>query len=94
LAAWFVAAAVESPLAWKPMPWLANFGAWLLPVLVWSLLLVFPIIVVHALLTVRIGGMPLGASWWLILTDAALSTLGALLSLALGLAAYRRVAKD
>lgn len=93
LAAWFVAAAVERPLAWNPAPWLREFGDWLLPVFVWSLLLVFPIIVVHALLTVAADGMPLAASWWLILVDAGVSTLGALLSLAIGLAAYRRVAK-
>ena len=94
LAAWFVAAAVETPLAWNPMPWLRNFAVWLLPVFAWSLLLLFPIIVIHALLTVRMDGMPLESIWWLILLDSGASTLGGLLSLALGLAAYRRVAKD
>ena len=94
LAVWLVAAAVERPLAWKPVPWLRDFGEWLLPVLVWSLLLVFPLAALHGYLTGLIEGHPLAATWWLIPLNAALSTLAALLSLALGLAAYRRVAKD
>lgn len=94
LAAWFVAAAVEVPLAWNPSPWVRNFREWLLPVLSWSLLLVFPLVAIHAIGVEAMDGRPPGAIWWLILLDSAVSTLAGLLSLALGLAAYRRVAKD
>ena len=91
---WFVALAVVKPLAWRPGPWLRHFGKWWPPVLFWTLLLVTPMAVLHATLDMRlIAGA--GESFWpLALFDGALSTIMALLAIAINAAGYRRVAED
>lgn len=93
LVVWFVALAVEKPLAWRPGPWLRGFGAWLPPLLVWTLLLVTPMGVLHAWIDMRLVAGVGGAFWPLALFDGVLSTAMALVGLALNAAAYRRVAQ-
>lgn len=94
LAAWFAAAAVERPLAWDPRPWLSGFGRWLPQLIGWSLLLITPIAVLHAVLD-RWLLAGAGTWFWLIaLFDGPLSTLVAIIGLALNAAAYSRVARS
>ncbi len=89
---WFVALAVAKPLAWNPGPWLRGLGRWWPMAIFWTLLLVTPMAVLHAWIDMRlIGGV--GERFWpLALFDGALSTLMALIALAINAAAYRRVA--
>jgi hypothetical protein len=92
LAAWFSAIAVERPLAWRPSPWLRNFGSWLPQLIFWGLLLATPLNVVHALLG---DWLIAGAGRWfwrVALIDGPLSVVGAVLGFALAAEAYRRVA--
>jgi hypothetical protein len=93
LAAWFVAIAVERPLAWRAGPWLRDFGRWLVPMLLWSLILIVPLGQLHAAID---GLLVEGAGRWfwpLALLDGPLSVLLALLGLGLASAAYRSVAR-
>ena len=92
--AWFVAAAVERPLAWSPAPGLRRTGRWLGPMLLWSLLLAAPLALAHAWLSLELVAaagtrafLPLAA------TDALVSSIYVLLVLALRTIAYRRVAQ-
>ena len=94
LAVWTVAAAVERPLAISPAPRLRRLGLWLPPFLLWAVLLVLPLAVVHAGLSLHLlkwagrdGFWPLAAA------DAAVSTLVVMITLALRVAAYRSVAR-
>jgi hypothetical protein len=85
---WFVAVAVEKPLAWIPI--FRRIGDWLLPLLLGSLLLVAPLAVLHAWLSQRlIDTAGTGMFWPLAGTDAVISTLFVLLDLALRATAYR-----
>jgi hypothetical protein len=90
---WFVALAVAKPLAWRPAPWLRGLGRWWPMAIFWTLLLITPMAVLHAWIDARlIGGV--GESFWpLALFDGALSTMMALIALAINAAAYRRVAE-
>jgi hypothetical protein len=93
LAAWFAAMAIERPLAWQADRWLRGFGSWLLPLLLWSLLILLPLGRLHAAID-RI--LVAGASeyfWPLALFDGPLSVVLALLGLALAATAYRHVAR-
>lgn len=93
LAPWFVAIAVERPLAWRAGPWLRDFGRWLVPLLLWSLILIVPLGQLHATID---GLLVEGAGPWfwpLALLDGPLSVLLALLGLGLASAAYRSVAR-
>ena len=92
-AAWFAAMAIERPLAWRPGPWMRRFGEWLPWLLFWSLLLVTPIAVVHALLDIRLLAGAGDLFWPIALIDGPLSVCIAILSVSLTATAYRRVAR-
>jgi hypothetical protein len=93
-APWVVGIAAATPLGWDPRHSLRNFGRWLPPLLGWALLLVTPMGILHAVIDMHLlEGV--GPSFWpLALFDGALSSLMALLGLALNAAAYRRVARE
>lgn len=93
LAAWFVALAVERPLAWRPGAWARRFSSWLPHFLFWSLLLLTPLAALHAAIgLVLVEGA--GRWFWpLALFDGPLSVVLALLGLALAAEAHRRVAR-
>jgi hypothetical protein len=93
LIVWFVATAVAKPLAWRPAPWLRSLRLWWLPTIFWTLLLVTPMGVLHAWIDMRLAKGVGDGFWPLALFDGALSTLMALLGLAINAAAYRRVAE-
>lgn len=94
LAPWFVAIAVERPLAWRAGPWLRDFGRWLVPLLLWSLILIVPLGQLHA----TVDGLLIDGAgpwfWPLALLDGPLSVLLALLGIGLASAAYRSVARS
>jgi hypothetical protein len=95
LGPWIVAAAVERPAAWSPMPWLKRFGVWSLPLLLWSLILLVPLATAHAFLSLGMIDTAWRRGFWpAALADALVTTLLVLLGLALRLAAYRRVARS
>ena len=92
-APWFAAIAVERPLAWRPGPWLRRFGAWLPPLLLWSLLLLTPLAELHGALDKWLIEGAGRYFWPVALFDGLLSVLLALIGLALASVAYRRVAR-
>jgi hypothetical protein len=94
LAAWFAATAIERPLAWRAGPWLRGFGSWLLPLFLWSVLILVPLGQVHialAMLLIDDSGLYF---WPIAILDGPLSAVPALLGLALGATAYRHVARS
>ena len=93
LAPWFTALAVERPVPWRPAAWVRNFRAWLLPLLVWMLLLVSPLAALHGAIDLHLLRGAGEWFWPLALVDGPISAAIALLSLALAAAAYRRVAQ-
>jgi len=85
---WFVAIAVERPLAIVPR--FRRIGAWLPALLLWSLLLVAPLASFHAWLSQQmLDAAGTGDFWPLATVDAVTSTVLVLLGLALRLTAYR-----
>lgn len=90
---WFVALAVAKPLAWNPGPWLRGLGRWWPVTIFWTLLLVTPMAVLHAWIDTRLIEGVGELFWPLALFDGALSTVMALIALAINAAAYRRVAE-
>ncbi|HEX8655210.1 MAG TPA: hypothetical protein VF693_08320 [Allosphingosinicella sp.] len=94
LTAWFVAVAVERPLAWRAGPWLRDFGRWLPPLLLWSLVLIVPLGQLHATIDDAVVGTAGLWFWPLALADGLLGVLLALLGLGLASAAYRSVARS
>jgi hypothetical protein len=93
LAPWFVAMAVERPLAWEPGPYMRSFASWLPALLLWSLLIVVPLAQLHyGLSRMLITGAGTWV-WPLALLDGALAAAIELLSLAFASVAYRRVAR-
>lgn len=94
LAPWLTAVAVERPLAINPAPRLRRFSNWLPPLIVWQLVIVLPLGALHAFIDIGLLEGDIARSLWLELVDGALSTLIALVSLALAVTAYRRVLRD
>ncbi len=92
LAPWFVAIAVERPLAWRPGPWLRRFSAWLPWLLLWNLLVVAPLGEIHGALGRRLVAGAGDWFWPIALFDGPFSAAMALLGLGLASVAYRRVA--
>jgi hypothetical protein len=92
--AWFVAIAVERPLAWRPWPWLRDFRLWLPALLLWGLLIVLPLRHLQLMLnwTYLVSGTDW--SWPAALPDGALGAAIELVWLALASTAYRRVARS
>ena len=94
LAAWFVAIAVERPLAWQFGPYMRHFSAWLPALLLWSLLILVPLIQLYYVL----GRMILAGAgdwfWPLALLNGSLGAAIELVSLSLASVAYRRVARS
>jgi hypothetical protein len=93
-APWIVGMNVAKPLGWNPTRFMRAFRRWLPPLLLWSLLLITPMGVLHAMIDVRLIAGVGELFWPLALFDGALSTVLALTGFALNLAAYRRVAPD
>jgi hypothetical protein len=93
LAAWFTAIAVERPLALNPAPWMRGVGRWLLPLLVWSLLVSLPLGQLHAAIDIYLIRGAGDNFWPLALFDGPLSAFLAIFSFALAATAYRRVAR-
>ena len=92
-AVWFTAIAVERPLAWRPAPNLRDFGRWLPPLLLWSLLLTTPLGILHARFDLWLLDGAGRWFWPVALVDGPLSAALVLIGLALAAAAYRRVAQ-
>jgi hypothetical protein len=87
-AVWFVAIAVERPLA--VVPRFRRIGGWLPALLLWSLLLVAPLASLHAWLSQQmLDSVGTGDFWPLAMADAATTAVLVLLGLALRLTAYR-----
>ena len=94
LVVWFVALAVEKPLALRPGPWLRGLRSWWVPTIFWTLILVTPMAVLHASIDMYLISGAGDRFWPLALFDCALSTAMALIATAINAAAYRRVAED
>ena len=94
LVPWFVALAVERPVPWSPASRARRFSAWLLPFLFWTLVAVTPLAALHGAIDLHLIRGAGDWFWPLALVDGPISTAMALLTLALGSAAYRRVAQD
>lgn len=92
-APWIVGIAAAVPLGWNPARFLRGFGRWLPPLLAWTLLLVTPMGILHALIDLHLLKGAGAWFWPLSLFDGALSAVLALLGLALNAEAYRRVAR-
>jgi len=92
-AAWFAAIAIERPLAWQASRWMRGFRSWLLPYLLWSLLLLLPLGQLTAALVTRIVAGPEPSAWPLALAEGPLSAALILLGLAFAATAYRHVAR-
>ena len=93
-APWVVGMAAATPLGWDPRRFLRNFARWLPPLLGWTLLLVTPMGILHAVIDLHLLEGAGSRFWLLALFDGALSSFMALLGLALNAAAYRRVARE
>jgi hypothetical protein len=87
-AVWFVAIALERPLALVPR--FRRIGAWLPALLFWSLLLVAPLASLHAWLSQQmLDSVGTGAFWPTAIADAVATTFFVLLGLSLRVTAYR-----
>ncbi|WP_324749188.1 hypothetical protein SH591_11190 [Sphingomonas sp. LY54] len=93
LAPWVVGIAAATPLGWNPARFLRGFGRWLPPLLAWTLLLVTPMGILHAVIDLHLVKGAGEWFWPLSLFDGALSAVMALLGLGLNVEAYRRVAR-
>ncbi|MEO7178012.1 MAG: hypothetical protein ABIW83_04140 [Allosphingosinicella sp.] len=93
LAAWFIALAVERPLAWRPAPWLRGWSLWLAPYLIWMVLLAIPLGAMHQAIDTRLVKGAGEGFWPLALIDGPLSLILCIVGLALASEAYRRVAR-
>jgi hypothetical protein len=92
LAPWMVAIAVAVPLAWDARRFVRDLRLWLPHLLLWSLLLVTPMAVLHAVIDVALLAGAGAWFWPAALFDGPLSTLMMLTAYGLNVAAYRRVA--
>lgn len=93
LAPWIVGVAAAVPLGTNPARFLRDFGRWLAPLMVWSLLIVTPLAFIHALVDMALLQGRIGWFWTASLLDGVLSTVILVLTYALYAAAYRRVAR-
>lgn len=93
-ATWIVGMNVATPLGWRPTRFIREFRRWLPALLFWSLLLITPMGVLHAVIDIRLIAGVGELFWPLALFDGALSAVIALTGFGLNLAAYRRVAPD
>jgi hypothetical protein len=93
LAPWIVGVAAAVPLATNPMRFLRDLGRWLLPLMVWSLLLTAPLAFVHAWVDMALLEGRIDWFWTAALLDGLLSTILVVLTYALYAAAYGRVAR-
>jgi hypothetical protein len=88
ISVWFVAAAVERPLALLPR--FGRISEWLPGLLLWSLSLVAPLACLHAWLSqLLLGTVGTSDFWPLAAVDAVTTTILVLLGLSLRLTAYR-----
>lgn len=92
LAVWFVAIAVESPLAWRPDPWFRNFRLWLPSLLFWGFVMMVPLRQLLLMLDQKYLTVGADWSWPAALVEAPLAAAAGMVSLALASTAYRRVA--
>lgn len=93
LAPWIVGAAAAVPLGANPRRFLRDFGRWLPPLMIWSLIVVTPLAFVHAWVDMALLEGRIAWFWTAALLDGLLSTLLVLITYALYAAAYRRVAR-
>ena len=93
-APWIVGMNVARPLGWRPTRFMRGFRRWLPQLIFWSLLLITPMGVLHALIDLRLIAGVGELFWPVALFDGALSAVIAFTGLGLNLAAYRRVAPD
>ena len=94
LAAWFVGLAVERPVPWSPGSRVRALPRWLPHFLIWTLLLVTPLAALHAVIDLKLIAGAGDAFWPLALADGPLSAAMAVIALALGAEAHRRVARS
>ena len=94
LTVWFVGAAVAVPLGWQPTRFIRDFGRWLPHVLVWSLVLIVPMSVLHAVIDIGLLEGRIAWFWPAAIFDGVLSTAMVLVAYGLYVAAYRRVARS
>lgn len=93
LAPWIVGIASAVPLGANPARFLRDFGRWLPPLMVWSVLVVTPLAFVHALVGMALLEGRIGWFWTAALLDGLLSAVIVIVTYALYAAAYRRVAR-
>jgi hypothetical protein len=92
-APWIVGAAAAVPAGANPARFLRDFGRWLPPLLLWSLLLLTPLAFGHAMIDMALLEGRIAWFWTAALFDGLLSTTLLVLTYALYAAAYRRVAR-
>ncbi|HEY5721293.1 MAG TPA: hypothetical protein VIT45_03135 [Allosphingosinicella sp.] len=94
LAPWFVAIAVDRPLAWNPAPWFRRARIWLPALLLWNFLILAPAGVAYRLVLETSLAEIDRRDWpWFILHGVVTAAL-MFLALALASVAYRRIARD
>jgi hypothetical protein len=93
LAPWMIGMAAAVPLGANPVRFLRGFGSWLLPLMLWSLVIVTPLAFVHALIDMALLEGRVGWFWTVALLDGLLSAVIVVVTYALYATAYRRVAR-
>jgi hypothetical protein len=93
LAPWIVGVAAAVPLGVDPTRFLRDFGRWLPPLMVWSIILVAPLAFVHAWVDMALLEGRIAWFWTAALLDGLLSAVLVVVTYALYAAAYRRVAR-
>ncbi|HEX8528086.1 hypothetical protein [Allosphingosinicella sp.] len=93
LAPWLVGLAAAVPLGWDPRRFMREVRLWLPHLLFWSMLLVFPAAILHALIDIALVKGEIDSFWPVALFDGLLSFVMLILSYALHAIAYRRVAR-
>lgn len=94
LAPWIVGVAAAVPLGLNPGRFLRDFGRWLVPLMVWGLVLVAPLAFLHAWIDMALLQGRIAWFWTATLCDGLLSAVIVVLTYALYAAAYRRVARE
>ncbi len=93
-APWLVGLAVATPLGLDPRRFMRRFRLWLPPLIGWSLLIVTPLALVHALIDFRLMEGVGNLFWPLALLDGALSLAIVLFGFGLNVTAYGRAGAD